>query len=99
MKTTSNILSGVRQDSSLHLVNRNMRGGGVCDTIPHKTKTATGQSESCFHLRARTPCALGWGQGTLILRTMTFRQIREGVENQVSVRVSNTVLSLYIYFT
>lgn len=25
--------------------------------------------------------------------------IREDVENQVSVRVSNTVLSLYIYFT
>lgn len=26
------------------------------------------------------------------------RQIREDVEKQVSVRVSNTVLSLYIYF-
>lgn len=62
MTTTSTILSEVRQDSSLHLVNRDTRGWGW-DTIPQQT--ATGQPGRCFQLRAQARGALGAGARAL----------------------------------
>ena len=104
MTTTSTILSGVRQDSSLHLVNRNMRGGwGRCvchNSTKNKNKNSHRTIRKLFPLESTHTMRLGLGSGHSHSENNDFPcPIREDVENQVSVRVSNTVLSLYIYFT
>lgn len=66
MTVKSTTLSEVRQNSSLHLVNRNTRGEG--GTQIHKKQ----QQDNQEGVSTRTPCASGVGQSTLILRTMTF---------------------------
>lgn len=82
MTVKSTTLSEVRQNSSLHLVNRNTRGEG--GTQIHKKQ----QQDNQEGVSTRTPCASGLGQSSLILRTMTFhcRQLCAGSEKIVKIR-------------
>lgn len=67
------------------------------------TETATGHQEGVSTEGTHThTMRAGWGQSTLILRTMTFRCRQscvtlEKTKHQMSVNVSHAALSLYVY--
>lgn len=96
MTVKSTTLSEVRQNSSLHLVNRNTRGEG--GTQIHK-KTATGQPGRCFHthtMRLRLGPEHSHSENNDFPLQVIVCRIRKGTKNQMSVKVeSRSFVTLY----